>query len=456
MGAAPDDMGHMSYIKQIVNEKTIPILNTATIDQKLLKSYTDMKKQNWNDSSLDSFFKPTKTINWIAQHPPLYYLLMAIPYQIGSLFTNKLSVILILIRISTTFLGIITLFFIYKLTILLRITFWPSCCILISFVFFSPIQYYFSNVTNDSLVIMMTTCALFYLLDYHCKGNEKSFYFFVLSSSLIVITKYTGIVLLIPFISFYSYKEIKKNGFIFFVKKSFIAILIGSVITIPWFVRNYQIFNNFFPLYEDTIESLNANISLFNFLTKVGYLDELFWHICGLMGGARLVRAHILLRSFITLIICLATIYSIWKALTISKKFILGFAAIILASIQFIVYKFNLTTSLSITSVFTLFFILLVITKNEEKEIYLFFITTIIFYFVVFLIQHRNAYIYYGVKRAIQGRYYYPLYFPSTYLIFKQFSNAAPIIQKIITFVLLLALFIFENLFMYQMLSKLG
>jgi len=71
----PDETGHLAYVRDIAEGRGIPLLGTAKIDADIMRHVT--KNPN---------AKPV--LNWIAQHPPIYHIISAVPYKIGNYYTS--------------------------------------------------------------------------------------------------------------------------------------------------------------------------------------------------------------------------------------------------------------------------------------------------------------------------------------------------------------------------------
>ncbi len=454
MGVAPDDMGHMSYVKFMINEKSLPILFESTIDKVVYESFLETEKGIWKKFALKQYFEPTETLNWIAQHPPLYYLLIAPIYKMASFFTSDLSLILIAIRLFTLLLGAITIIYLCKLSDLMNLKLWIKCCILCSFVFNLAIQWCFFNITNDSLLILLSTATLYYLISYTSTYNNKYFYMFIVFASLIVTTKYTGIILLVPYIVFFSYKEVSSNGFETFLQKTFSGIIIGIILTAPLLTWNYNLYGRFFPVAHSAIQNSKADITMFHFLTHLPYFDDLYWNICGLLGWTSFARANIYIKIFMALFILISGVRGLKNVQKKSKIIIVIFSTTFFI-IQYIVCKFFFSTSLASTSMLLLFLsALLSIRKKRDKEIVALFVCTIIFYFVIMLSQQYNLYLLFGQMRGIQGRYYYILFFPVSYLVFEQFNKIATKQMQAGSIAYIIAQIILEILFAKELFER--
>ena len=454
MGTSPDDMGHMSYVKFIADNKSLPTLFVSPMDKAIHQSFSETERGNWKDFPLNLSFQPDTLLNWIAQHPPLYYLLLVPIYKLATIFTTDLSSVLITLRLFTLTFGILTIFYLYKLLIITKVKLWISCSILFTFVFNLSIQWCFFNVTNDSLLILLSTSSLYYLLNYTVTNSTKDYYLFVILSALVVLTKYTGIVLLVPFFCFFSYKEITTNGFKAFLRKIFSGIVIVSVLIIPLLIRNYMFSGDLFPVAHSIIQKNRADITIFQFLTQVQYFDDLYWNICGLLGWTTFTRANIFVKMFVAIFVFISGIISLSNVREKKKKIIITLLGIAALIIQYKIFNFFFSTALAMTGILILTSSnISYINTDNHKEYIILFIATAIFYLIILFVQQYNLYLLFGHLRATHGRYYYILFFPICYLIFNQFSKFSPIKTKALSVIYLLLLIILELSFVKDLFS---
>ena len=83
--AVPDEIGHFAYVQDIAYGKGIPVLSAPITGKSVI-----------GKDIMGYIEKTTNTqpaYNWIAQHPPVYYILAAIPLKFGSLLTNDRDIL---------------------------------------------------------------------------------------------------------------------------------------------------------------------------------------------------------------------------------------------------------------------------------------------------------------------------------------------------------------------------
>lgn len=453
MGTAPDDVGHLSYIQYIASEKKLPVLHITSLENITTQSWNLYQNRQYQDyihlEIRDEAFDKSNGKNWIAQHPPLYYLLMVPIYAFAKLFTNQLALLIIVLRISTLLFGVASVYVINRILDILEADSIVRNCILISFVFFTPIQYYFSNITNDSLLIFLCLLTLFFLLQYIYQKKQKSFYLFVIGCTLVFLTKYTGALVLIGYLLFLLYKSYKEYGIkyttLLFCKGS----IIGLALISPLLIRNYTLYHAFFPVYDINTRLYNYNI--YQFIAG-GYINELYRHLITLIGWTTMIAAP---RFICVLVAMLVTSVAYLYCLDIKKNKSLIATVLLCFSFIFVAHYFltiDWSASLAITSGAVI--LVCIFYKDSrlqhEKEIDVFFVTTIIIVFIVFAVQHYIIFCHRGHTGAMHGRYYYIAIFPMLYLIYNRLSHVHWKLKKYIPAVLMLIIMSCELYMMKQ------
>ncbi|HRY90883.1 MAG TPA: hypothetical protein P5229_00880 [Candidatus Gracilibacteria bacterium] len=289
---APDEPAHFGYLQSMYKQKDFPILGEAT--------FTSL--------GFDSMGRPdpgrnAPYVNWIAQHPPLYYLVLAPIYGIIEMFLMGGTVIdpvnwIFYLRIFSILLSCVTLFFIYKtsdylLTVMGQNRFFSLA--VVGFIAFLPgFSYISALLNNDNLVIALSS-ILFYLLAkrYYGAAQDKSKnmpapwprsdWLIGLILGLMALTKITALpfwiaVFVLELIFFKGSAEKKgvNHGEIRALMRIFgLAILISGW----WYIRNWYLYGTIFP----DLSAITAHHP--ELLTKYSGLDALFPEIMG--SGAK-------------------------------------------------------------------------------------------------------------------------------------------------------------------------
>ena len=422
VGTATDDIGHLSYIQYIASEKKLPVLYKTSLEKvtfDLWNSYMPNKSID-----VDRFiitgekFDEKYDDNWIAQHPPLYYLWMTPIYLIAKLITNKLYILIIILRLATIPFGIASIFVMSKVMDILKTKSIVRYCILISFVFSAPMQFYFSNITNDSLLIFICILTLYFLLKYTTEKHIKHFYLFVVCCALTVMTKYTGALVLIGYILYFLFKSIREDGIKKTARLCVQGGIIGGIIVAPVFFRNYILYGNPVKTFIDNTPLYE--ITLFQFIKDKGYFNELYSHLVTLIGWERPLKSTSLDKLLTAIIISGLSCFCFYKDNIKSRALTILFTGEILIFVLHHILNLELSVSVALISFLIISYYMLTLKELTlfKKEINGLFIFTIITMFLIYMSQHYKICLHRGRTGAMHGRYYYIATFPFLYLIF--------------------------------------
>ena len=198
ISASPDDVGHLSYIQYLVTEKKLPVLNETGFEKQAGEKYSQTKIGQ-DELGIDSWIQDDEYNyniengrNWIIQHPPLYYTIGAAVYSFFSIFTSNTSLLILVIRCLSIIAGAITLVYMNKTLNLLSVSKIVKYIACVLAVFSPSVQYHFSTISNDSLVICASAVALYHLINFIKNDKMKSYYIMVIFCAAIIWTKYTG------------------------------------------------------------------------------------------------------------------------------------------------------------------------------------------------------------------------------------------------------------------------
>ena len=454
---APDDTGHISYIQYIASQRRLPIYRLTGFEERTLEahhrygSYGEVIDFVIGEESFDTF--ATEEINWIVQHPPLYYIAMAVIYSIASFFTRQFSTMILILRIANLAFGVASLIVMHKILNLLKAKDILRTCILLFFVFSAPMQYFFSTVTNDNMLVFMCIFALYYLLKYMDTRRLKHFVIFVIGTALIFGTKYNGFMVMFVYIGFFIYYSLRYNGVKETAKFGLIGVPIGLAIILPDLLFNYFTTSGAIPndggFVSRTVTFTPTNHrTLTHFLFRTNYLDFITRHIILKLGwDGTWIRPDLFIeRAFAILTGAITAIHLIK-----SKKLLTTVPILLIGSITFVYFRFFLasieyTTAISAIMACMLMLLCLTIMRairldsKEEKEIHWLFITALVVTLLVYMYTHFGMFQRRGNLLATHGRYYYIAFFPFAYMLFHQLGELKTKLAKYIPLVLLVIL----------------
>ncbi|MEA5084316.1 MAG: glycosyltransferase family 39 protein [Lachnospiraceae bacterium] len=426
MGSTPDDVGHLSYVAYMAKEHKIPVLFKTKFEETSYRNYDDvLKNRDVIDSNYlinEGEYRESEDYNYIAQHPPLYHLYLLPFYLVTTMFTSQLSNIVIVLRLATIPLGIITLLCLYKTLELLNAGDIAKKCAIVCFTFSSAMQYFLTIVDNDAMVICLSSVSFYLFIKYLKQANIKDLYLFAAASGGIVITKYTGAVVLPAYALIYLYHCVvrKKQKLSDFTKQSAICLAIFGVMVAPVLIQNYVRYELLFPKY-DSFE-MRYNYSLYQFISKIKYFDIMFRNIVNYTGWMVMVVTSKTMKVLCSLIVSYIFFLKSTKfkglwfipfvtatiiSLELSMEYLTGFIISVISCIMLLsISKYDLTSQ----------------QDKDDKEVCILSLAMILSYVIVVFVSQYKLFVAYGMARALHGRYYYVLVLPFFWLIFRNLN----------------------------------
>jgi len=294
---APDELGHYGYIESLA-EGELPLLGETKIPKKI--------ELTVNDPTFVRAYEPGEGLNYIAQHPPLYYALL-LPFYL-CLQQNNPAVALFILRCIGILLGAVTLFFTYKIVqkTLPQKT-WLQIAIVSGIAFLPMFSYTIAVLNNDNLVAALSAILIYFLVNQNQEKIEWSLTVGLLFG-FAALTKYTALTLVfgIIFVQLLQFFQTKSSTL---KKKIFINTVVifatAFVIAGWWYIRNYIELKSFFPdlkqavsihpeilkqypylpsFFPEIASTALPNLGFVSFLFKEGFLVEYYKSIWGNFG----------------------------------------------------------------------------------------------------------------------------------------------------------------------------
>ena len=465
---APDELAHYSYVESLYYEKKLPEIGVTMFSERVQvvaaenpASQSSAAPQNAAVES--SVFKPGNQLNWIAQHPPAYYLLLLPLYSVLP-HDNVLFSIFVL-RFFSILLGAVTVYFSFKT--LHRLL--PGQDILntaiVGAIAFLPMFSFMSAVVNNDNLVMALSSVLFYLLactpgpgnagpggkdgsgkampekasvekgGHEEKSCPESFawsFKIGIVLALLALTKVTALpifvtVFIIRAVYFFRAKGKKEKT----RQLRDTAVIFGLPLVLAawWYVRNFFIFHTFFPdlkdavginpgllktnpeimqIFPETGPHTDMNLGYFDFLFNKGFLVEYFKNIWGVFG-----------RFFIQL--------TSWQYVAIAVFTVLGFGGWIVEA-----FKKHRKKNLEWKKI-------LFSDEMISLVIVLLFIGTISWRVYGIMVDR-------GFMGAMHGRYFMPALPAFFYLLLKGWGNILPEKWRNSAFTIFVALFVLNDI----------
>jgi len=301
-------------------------------------------------------------------------------------------------------------------------------------VFSAPLQFFFSAISNDSMLIFVCIFALYYLIKYMNTNRLKHFVIFVIGSALIFATKYNGFMVMLTYVAFFLYYSLRHNEIKETIKLSLIGVPIGLCIILPDLLFNYFAIGRVFANDGGVISHIGTDIRhdypFYHFLFRTNYITYVTRHIIFLIGAwdVAVSAGFFEERIFGMLFLLLSMIHFFKCKNRIHACLILLAGTVGFVFIRYIIAIAGLTTGVGIIVTCMFFILCFSVLKSgclegKQREIQWLFIATLVIMVAVYVNTHYGIFRQHRVLRALHGRYYYIAFFPFAYLVFNQLGE---------------------------------
>jgi hypothetical protein len=269
----PDEVGHFSYIKDLATGEGLAVLHQTLLDEEI-----------WNAFAPEN--PPAPGTNWIAQHPPLYHILMVPVYWLGALLGSPMWGSFFLIRAVTSVFFGLGLFVLMKALREVGLKSGTALGVGIMVGSIPNHTYLAGGVNHDALVFLFGCLVLLFWIRFSLNGELSDLTKLGIALGLGGIVKYTFLVLLPPILAL-SLLTIWRNGTD--VWKYSVRLFLLSTIPIGfWIIRNLFVYGEMLPIDRTGFVSDEPlNMSLLEFgrsFPVFSILMQSFWGLLGWMG----------------------------------------------------------------------------------------------------------------------------------------------------------------------------
>lgn len=308
---APDEISHYGYVETLFYEHAFPVFGQTLLSERV-QAIGPVESAREID-----FYKGSLNLNWIAQHPPLYYLGLE---PLFALMPHEDPVTCIfLLRLVSMLLGCITLWFAHKtLRILLPDNELAQKAVIVGMAFLPMFSAISAAVNNDNLVIMLAGILTYLSVKNFEKHDAKGSLQIGIVLGLLALTKATSLPLWISIFLLEMVKHVRrwmeqdrrkgrwKNaaGGLFLHQ----SIIFGTALAVAgwWYARNYTLYSSLLPeigslisreptllqLYPNLVVAFpeaTGNIALpqatwWDFLVKLRFVWEYYKNMWGAFG----------------------------------------------------------------------------------------------------------------------------------------------------------------------------
>ena len=225
----PDEIGHFSYARDLAEGRGVPVLGRAEIGGDV------MAHVSHNPDA-----RPTA--NWIAQHPPVYYLLSAVPLKIGMAFTNDPEVLYRLPRLVAAICGGLLLLVLYRTIRTLGLNNYCAT-VLASCIGFIPMVSHLASGTNhDMTLFLFSALMVHFLVRFLINHQLSDAYWSAVWMTLAAGIKMTAWVVIPPLLVIFA---LEMNGPARHWLKHFSGVTaVMLLVPLAWMLRNYVYFGD--------------------------------------------------------------------------------------------------------------------------------------------------------------------------------------------------------------------
>ena len=267
-GDIPDESGHYAYVQEIADRGSLPLLGKAT-----------MARDMWRD--VDGLQGKTRP-NYIAQHPPLYYAVAAIPYRILHALTDRKDLLPKAPRlVSALALGLT----IGLLVLTLReagASLGVAMAVAASFGLLPLVPHLASGISNDIFLTLLAAGATLSLVRYISGQGLRHAYACAVWLACAGATKMTAWVLIAAYMALLLW-ELRKTGWSW-LRHAVGLGLVSLSTSLLWMARNLYHFDNPFYVYGSDFTQKVFNTSHWDYLAGQTFFDQLFGNLYASVG----------------------------------------------------------------------------------------------------------------------------------------------------------------------------
>lgn len=268
----PDESGHYAYVIDMTKGRPLPVLGRPA-DGK-----GEIPANLWKDYGAEDHHR----LNYIVQHPPLYYFVASIPYRITKHFTLDKAVLAKSARIvSALSLGVLVL----SMFLAIRATGVNELIATASAMLMGLIpmtMHLSSGVSNDMFLTAVCSVATLYLVRFLMTGKLSDAYWCALWLAAAGATKMTAWVLLAAFVGLMVFELRQPLIRWVFHASGLTAIAFSSAAW--WMHRNYYFFGNPFQVFGSHLTPVRPEYTWLQYLKEQPFFEWMFYHFYSLMG----------------------------------------------------------------------------------------------------------------------------------------------------------------------------
>jgi hypothetical protein len=269
LGDIPDEVGHYSYVRDIANGEVFPLIGQAYMAPDLWGLPAELQR-------------PESRKNHIVQHPPLYYLVAAIPLVAADWVTDDVQFLYRAPRlVSALALGGLILV-LFQTLVSARIPRHRAMTVAPMVGLIPTVTYLASGTTNDIFLFFLSALATLYLVRFVMGRNLRDAYLCAFWLTLAGATKMTAWVAMVPMVGILLF-EMRQPLWVW-IRHAFGVVSTALLFPVLWMIRNAYHFGQPFYIAGSELERKVFDYGFTKLLRDEPVLDSLFAHFYGLVG----------------------------------------------------------------------------------------------------------------------------------------------------------------------------
>ncbi|MFO7570390.1 MAG: glycosyltransferase family 39 protein [Smithellaceae bacterium] len=437
----PDETGHFAYGRELMEKRAIPVLDQSVIDLDIMSHVRGKEVQEHR-------------LNWIAQHPPVYYIGAGFAWKVATYLTADPQWLFKSSRVMSALAGALTLAVLYGLLVLATGDRLASLSVSVCVGCIPMFTHMSSGTNHDTTVTLFAALAVFFWIRFLREKQTRHAYLTAMWLSLACVTKMTALLLVFPMLLFMAIE-------LALPWRMRIAHMTGIACTVCllpglWMLRTFHLHGDAFAVADGLAAATGRlDVSLWDYLSKTEALDIFYVFFWGMFGFAGTYRDIILLRiggwpltfySWVSLVLVFLmalvltrrffknektmtvspdsgspSLIAVWYGLIENRRFMMKAPWVLLVLAALLgVLAYQMIYSPAGAWVRLLFFsgsvfvacsaaMVLIKPLQSDERLVCYSILTTAFFMLVFVWTIHSYYLKFGYLWGVMGRYYFPL-----------------------------------------------
>lgn len=272
-GDLPDESGHYAYVVDMIKGRPLPVLGVTDNGRGYIPANL------WRDWGLP---EDHHRVNYIVQHPPLYYAVAAIPYAVARKFTdNKIQLARAARTVSALSLGLLVIV-IYQILLAVHVEERIALAAAAWFGLVPTVTLLSAGISNDMFLTLMCALATLHLVRFVDTHRVRDAYWVAFWLACAGATKMTAWVLIAGFLGILFFEmRLRWRQWLLHVP---LILLLASSTALWWMRRNLYFHGYPFFVYGSGKPPQLPDYTALDYFRQQPFFDWLFEHFYALAG----------------------------------------------------------------------------------------------------------------------------------------------------------------------------